>query len=81
MGTDRTEPAEPGAQGRLFALEPGDPPSRAADPPAETLPEGATVARIVPDVSGLDKQFDYLVPAELVDACRPGSIVRIDLNG
>ncbi len=37
------------------------------------------VVRVVPDVSGIDKAFDYLVP----DGAHvgPGSLVRIDLNG
>jgi len=42
---------------------------------------GAGVARVVPDVTGLDKQFDYLVPTELVDVVRPGSLVRVPLHG
>lgn len=41
----------------------------------------AHVARVVPDVTGLDKHFDYLVPAELVDVVRIGSQVRVPLHG
>ncbi|MFZ9629560.1 MAG: hypothetical protein ACO3C1_09455 [Ilumatobacteraceae bacterium] len=39
------------------------------------------VARVVPDVSGLDKQFDYLVPDDLVGTVDVGSLVRVPLHG
>ena len=39
------------------------------------------VARVVPDLTGLDKQFDYLVPGSLVDQVREGSLVRVMLHG
>lgn len=39
------------------------------------------VARVVPDVTGLDKQFDYLVPAALRDSVAVGSLVRVPLHG
>jgi primosomal protein N' (replication factor Y) len=39
------------------------------------------VARVVPDVTGLDKHFDYVVPGELVDRVTVGSIVRVPLHG
>lgn len=39
------------------------------------------IARIVPDVTGLDKPFDYLVPDELDDVIRLGSRVRVSLHG
>ncbi|MEO6570400.1 MAG: hypothetical protein ABIO83_02525, partial [Ilumatobacteraceae bacterium] len=35
----------------------------------------------MPDVTGLDKQFDYLVPDSLRDEVRPGALVRVDLHG
>lgn len=38
------------------------------------------IARVVPDVTGLDKQFDYLVPDALRDEIRVGSIVRVPLG-
>ncbi|MFT3854576.1 MAG: hypothetical protein QM733_17855 [Ilumatobacteraceae bacterium] len=41
----------------------------------------AVVARVVPDVTGLDKQFDYLVPPALAGDVRPGSSVRVPLHG
>ena len=56
-----------------------------AGPP--TPPTGAhvatelTVARVVPDVTGLDKAFDYLVPEHLAAEVRVGTIVRIELHG
>ena len=39
------------------------------------------VARVVPDLTGLDKQFDYLVPAALRDRIAVGSLVRVPLHG
>ncbi len=39
------------------------------------------VARVVPDLTGLDKQFDYLVPASLRDRIAVGSLVRVILHG
>lgn len=39
------------------------------------------VVRVVPDVSGIDKEFDYFVPAHLDAEVRIGSIVRITLAG
>lgn len=41
----------------------------------------ALVARVVPDVTGLDKQFDYLVPAPLRDRVAVGTKVRVPLHG
>ena len=38
-----------------------------------------TVARVLPNVAGLDKTFDYLVP-EGTDV-PVGSLVRVDLHG
>ncbi|MCE9622021.1 MAG: hypothetical protein K8R99_06745 [Actinomycetia bacterium] len=39
------------------------------------------VARVVPNVTGLDKQFDYLVPELLRDQVAVGSLVRVPLHG
>ncbi len=39
------------------------------------------VARILPDVSGIDKRFDYLVPAEMAARVEIGTRVRIGLHG
>ena len=39
------------------------------------------VARVVPDVTGLDKQFDYLVPEPLRSSVAVGSMVRVPLHG
>lgn len=41
----------------------------------------ALVARVVPDVTGLDKQFDYLVPDALRDRVAVGTKVRVPLHG
>ncbi len=43
-------------------------------------PDGCVV-RVLPDVAGLDKVFDYSVPARLRDDVRVGTLVRIDLHG
>lgn len=40
-----------------------------------------TVARVVPNVTGLDKEFDYLVSDDLVDDVAVGTIVRVELQG
>ena len=45
----------------------------------ETL--GAAVARVLPDVTGLDKEFDYLIPDDLVGRLAVGEIVRVRLHG
>ena len=39
------------------------------------------IASVVPDVSGIDKVFDYIVPDALVERVWVGARVRIDLNG
>jgi primosomal protein N' (replication factor Y) len=39
------------------------------------------VVRVLPDVTGLDKQFDYAVPEQLRDSVAVGSIVRAPLHG
>ncbi len=39
------------------------------------------VARVLPDVTGLDKRFDYLVPDDLLDDVAVGTIVRVELHG
>jgi primosomal protein N' (replication factor Y) (superfamily II helicase) len=39
------------------------------------------VARVVPDVSGIDKSFDYIVPTAMADSLVIGDRVRINLHG
>jgi len=39
------------------------------------------IARVVPDVIGLDKEFDYLIPADLGAPVVVGTIVRVELHG
>ena len=41
----------------------------------------ALVARVVPDVTGLDKQFDYLVPEPIRHLVAVGTKVRVPLHG
>ncbi len=44
-------------------------------------PSSLLVARVVPDVTGLDKQFDYLVPEPMRSRVAVGSMVRAPLHG
>ncbi len=39
------------------------------------------VARILPDVPAIEREFDYLVPEAMVPHVRVGTIVRVDLHG
>lgn len=39
------------------------------------------IASVVPDVSGIDKRFDYVVPQRFSSSLRVGHRVRVDLNG
>ena len=39
------------------------------------------MATVVPDLTGLDKQFDYLIPPELSAQVRIGTLVRVELHG
>lgn len=39
------------------------------------------VARVVPDVTGVDKVFDYLIPSELQNVVGIGDRVRVPLHG
>ena len=39
------------------------------------------VARVVPDVTGVDKVFDYLIPRELEASIQLGDRVRVPLHG
>ena len=41
----------------------------------------ARVVRVVPDVAGITKAFDYLVPPDLDDRVEVGTLVRVVLNG
>ena len=52
-------------------------PSRLAEGSAQAL---TRIVRVVPDVSGIDKTFDYAVPDSLSDLA-VGSIVRVELHG
>lgn len=44
-------------------------------------PGAGRIARILPNVAGLDKRFDYLIPNELDEPIAVGSLVRVDLHG
>ena len=47
----------------------------------QALTDSPLIARVVPDVSGIDKQFDYSIPPPLGPRVRPGAVVRVELNG
>ncbi|WP_300622913.1 hypothetical protein [Ilumatobacter sp.] len=40
-----------------------------------------TVARVLPNVTGLDKHFDYVVPDQLAAGAVAGAVVRVELHG
>lgn len=58
-------------------------------PPAEATPPReatggnteATVVEVLPDVSGIDRVFHYLVPASMAEHLVVGTIVRVGLHG
>ncbi len=67
-------------QGRARALSPRRlPPS--VDGAAAPVAAPLTTATVVPDVTGLDKAFDYLIPDSLRDVVRVGARVRAPLAG
>src|SRR5438309_574636 len=39
------------------------------------------IARVLPDIRAIDKVFDYLVPDDMVDDVRVGTIVRVARAG
>jgi primosomal protein N' (replication factor Y) (superfamily II helicase) len=49
--------------------------------PSVTSTGSPLVARIVPDVTGLDKEFDYIVPESLRARIALGDRVRVSLHG
>lgn len=44
-------------------------------------PTTGTAVRVVPDVRGLDRAFDYRLPDRLAERVREGTIVRVPLQG
>jgi primosomal protein N' (replication factor Y) len=44
-------------------------------------PAPPLTATVLPDLTGLDKTFDYLIPSALRDLVAPGSMVRVPLAG
>ena len=47
----------------------------------QTAVPSVRVARVVPDVTGVDKIFDYLVPEALAETVQVGVRVRVSLHG
>lgn len=39
------------------------------------------IARVLPNVTGLDKSFDYLIPDDLAERVDIGTVVRVELHG
>jgi primosomal protein N' (replication factor Y) len=59
-----------------------EPPAEPVAPtPPSAAPAPGRVVRVRPDEPGLDKLFDYAVPAALDEGVRVGSVVRIALAG
>jgi len=54
-------------------------PEPASEPGPERGPE--RIVRVLPDPPAIDKTFDYLVPEQLGDQVRVGSVVRVTLHG
>ncbi|WP_254126966.1 hypothetical protein [Aquihabitans sp. G128] len=52
--------------------------ARTAAEPADPAPDGRRIVRVLPDVVGIDKEFDYLVPEGVV--VHEGDVVRIQLG-
>ncbi len=50
------------------------------EPPPPGPPAGPVV-RVVPDVAGIGRTFDYVVPERFAGRVGVGTLVRIDLNG
>lgn len=51
------------------------------EPPITPDPSAPLVARVIPDVAGFERELDYEVPAKFAAEVRPGSIVRVPLQG
>lgn len=66
---------------RLFDPDEFSPASATAPSDIPELPEGSRVVRVVPDVSGLEKSFDYYCPPKWAERAAVGSLVRVDLHG
>ena len=45
------------------------------------MSEPGRIVRVLPDVSGLDKRFDYVVPSRWAEDVDVGALVRMDLHG
>jgi primosomal protein N' (replication factor Y) (superfamily II helicase) len=50
-------------------------------PPVFPSPPATFVARVIPDVAGFERELDYEVPEKFAAEIRPGSIVRVPLQG
>ncbi|MDH3296444.1 MAG: hypothetical protein OER95_19145, partial [Acidimicrobiia bacterium] len=53
----------------------------AQPPTGPAVQPGERLVRVLPDVSGLSREFDYRCPARWAGEIAIGSLVRIDLNG
>jgi primosomal protein N' (replication factor Y) len=75
LTTDGPAPPSPGERGR------GRSRRRPSGAATETEVAAGAVVRVLPDVSGFDKEFDYLARPEQVEQLAVGSVVRVELSG
>lgn len=76
-----TKPFERAGAGTDRDLKGAGPDGGGKTPLSESQDPAGTVVRVLPDVSGLDKTFDYMCPPDLEDRMQVGSMVRVELHG
>ena len=82
FGTDRVAPPRRSSSNRRRASgSVRTPVVPVADPPVASGADETRIVRVRPDVAGIDKCFDYRVPASMADEVRVGTMVRILLHG
>lgn len=87
VGAGALTPSDPDAAAPgLFELGEFEPPAPVPQETAATTRPSGRVVRVLPDVSAIDREFDYVVPTAWEDDGRAarldvGSMVRIDLAG
>ena len=73
--------AGPASRGKSSVASTSSCSPSAPEPTPSNAIARSLIARVLPDVSGLDRAFDYLVPDELRATVEVGTIVRVDLHG
>jgi primosomal protein N' (replication factor Y) len=66
---------------RPRALAPPEPAGPAERAGPLKRPGRPLIARVLPDIAGLDRELDYEVPGEIAEQLRVGSVVRVPLQG